>query len=53
MRKTHPHRKGNPWFSDYFGLFFAFFFAFGTEITGSNVAITGLTLPTGTKFCPR
>ena len=43
-------RKGNPWFFDYFGLFFAF----GTEITcRSNVAIAGLTLPTATKLCPR
>jgi len=23
----------NPWFLDYFDLFFTFFFAFGTEIT--------------------
>jgi len=34
--------------------FFGFFFALGTEITcTSNVAITGLTLPTATQFCPR
>ena len=35
-------------------LLIAFFFTFGTKITSrSNVAITGLTLPTVTKFCPR
>ena len=46
-------RNGNAWFFGYF-FFFGFFFAFGTEITHRpNVAITGLTLPTATKFCPR
>ena len=46
-------RNGNAWFFGYF-FFFGFFFAFGTEITRRpNVAITGLTLPTATKFCPR
>ena len=45
--------QGNLWFLDYFDLFFAFFFAFGTEITCRyNVTVIGLTLPT-TKFCPR
>jgi hypothetical protein len=51
---TPRRRKGNPWFFDYFGLFFAFFFAFGTEITcRSNVAVACLTLPSATKFYPR
>jgi hypothetical protein len=46
--------QGNLWFLDYFDLFFAFFFAFGTEITCRyNVTVVGLTLPTTTKFCPR
>ena len=45
-------RHGNAWFFGYF-FFFVFFFALGTEITcRSNVAITGLILPTATKFCP-
>jgi hypothetical protein len=45
-------RHGNAWFFGYF-FFFAFFFALGTEITcRCNVTITGLTLPTATKFCP-
>jgi hypothetical protein len=46
--------QGNLWFLDYFDLFFAFFFAFGTEITCRyNVGVVGLTLPTAAKFCPR
>jgi len=44
--------QGNRWFLDYFDFFFAFFFAFGTEITCRyDWAVVGLTLPITTKFC--
>jgi len=37
-------QQGNPWFLNYFDLFFTFFFAFGTEITCRyNVPLVGLT----------
>jgi hypothetical protein len=53
LLKPLRRRKGNPRFFDYFGLFFGFFLALGTEITcRSNVVIAGLTLPTATKFGP-
>jgi hypothetical protein len=53
-REKQSHYDDPRLFGYFFGFFFAFFFALGTEITRrSNVAIAGLALPTGTKFCRR